>query len=318
MKLYIMAAIVVLCIIIFIKNIFMADKENNSVTLNVRKNQVRFRDNPLKKKVENVIENNAKISHKIKIDMLCRQAGYMYTYGEYFMLCVLFAILCPIAVYLITPNVPLCAVAVFMGFRLPKTILKGKRKKRKEALEKQIGSFLEIMTERYKQNPNLNTNIVECLDSFKGQRPIIEELENAAKLINYSGYSPMMVLDELVKNTGNRYLRQFRDSYKISQTLPSDSSKEIILMQAKKLYDMDYDLNLELKEKIAGPVKNAYFIMACVPVVMVYQSFVTPGYVDFMLHDPIGKGVVAIIAVIMLLINWFVQAKINAPLEDDE
>lgn len=318
MNLYIIAVLTLLSVVIIIKNFMSFGKNNNSVTLNVRKQQMSLRDNPLKKKIENEIEKKAKVSSKFKIDTLCRQAGYNYTYGEYIMLCVIFSILCPIAVMCITPNVPLALIVAFVGFKLPKTLLKSKRTKRKEALDKQIGSFLDVMTERYKQNPNINSNIVESLESFANQYPIIDELENVARLINYSGYSPGMALDELARNTGNKYVRQFRDSYKISQTLPSDSAKETILSQAKKLYDMDYDLKMELKEKIAGPVKNAYFIMACVPVVMVYQSFVTPGYVDFMLHDPIGKGAVTGIAAAMLLMNWFVQAKINAPLEQED
>ena len=215
MNLYIIAVLTLLSVVIIIKNFMSFGKNNNSVTLNVRKQQMSLRDNPLKKKIENEIEKKAKVSSKFKIDTLCRQAGYNYTYGEYIMLCVIFSILCPIAVMCITPNVPLALIVAFVGFKLPKTLLKSKRTKRKEALDKQIGSFLDVMTERYKQNPNINSNIVESLESFANQYPIIDELENVARLINYSGYSPGMALDELARNTGNKYVRQFRDSYTI-------------------------------------------------------------------------------------------------------
>ena len=70
-----------------------------------------------------------------------------------------------------------------------------------------------------------------------------------------------------------------------------------------------------LKEKIAGPVREAYIMVLATPVFMIYQSFSTEGYLEFMLYEEIGQAGMAGVVLVLLGCIWFINAKIGAPLE---
>ena len=51
------------------------------------------------------------------------------------------------------------------------------------------------------------------------------------------------------------------------------------------------------------------------PIFMIYQSFATEGYLDFMLNEKLGQIGMAGVVLVLLGCVWFINAKIGAPIE---
>ncbi|MBQ3420824.1 MAG: hypothetical protein IJH34_03995 [Romboutsia sp.] len=60
---------------------------------------------------------------------------------------------------------------------------------------------------------------------------------------------------------------------------------------------------------------EAYLMCAMVPGVMLLNVFLTEGYVEFMTQETLGKIGMGVIIFALFAGIWFINAKVNAPLE---
>ena len=103
----------------------------------------------LRKQLANALDEKADVTKKYEIETLCIQAGYNISFGEYFIIRLTSTILIPIIFYILTNNIFLIILFAIIGYSIP-SIFKTLSNKRKVKMEKQVGSFMRIVLERYK------------------------------------------------------------------------------------------------------------------------------------------------------------------------
>lgn len=268
----------------------------------------------LKKQMSAMLDEKADVNKKYKIETMCVQAGHQMSYGEFKVLSFGVAIVLPILMLLVIHNVLLAIVFAFIGYNIPGQFLKAKSNKRVQQMESQVGSFLRIVIERYKNQEDMAKAISQTLPDFRGSEPFYTELKQAVIDMN-KGMSTEEAITHLARRTGNKYLTRFSDYYKITVNITTHQNKIELLNQAFTQYEENRKLKSLLKEKISGPVREAYIMVFATPVFMIYQSFATEGYLDFMINDPVGQAGIAGVVLVLLGSIWFINAKIGAPVD---
>lgn len=276
--------------------------------------RTRYAGNSLKTQLEHAISEKASVAKKYTIETICMQAGFEYSYGEYIILCISVAIAFPILMLIVMKNIYLAVIFSFIGFKAPGEYFKALANKRVGKLDKQIGSFLKLILERYKTNKDMAKSITQSLPDFQGLNPLYGIIQTAVSDLKL-GIPIEDAIDGMVRKTGNKYLGRFSDYYKITNDLATHQSKVELLTQSYEQYKEYCDMKQMLKERISGPVREAYIMVFATPVFMVYQSFQAEGYLDFMLNNSVGQAGMAGIVTILLLCIWFINAKIGAPID---
>ena len=259
-------------------------------------------------------EKDANVSKKFKIESLCMQAGLPLSYGEYKLICLLCAIIIPIAIMIAINNPFLDLIMIFLVYFIPGQIIKILSNKRVKKMEEQCGSFLRIVLERYKTSKDMSYSIVNTLPDFRGCEPFYSNLRSCVSDINL-GMPIEDALTNLAISCGNKFLARFSDYYKISSELATHESKHDLLYQAFLQYEENRELKLLLKKEISGPVSESYIMVVATPAFMVWQSLSNPDYLDFMLNTTTGKIGIAVIFLVVLGSIIFINAKIAAPLD---
>lgn len=268
----------------------------------------------LRKQLANALDEKADVTKKYKIETLCIQAGYNISYGEYFIIRLTSTILMPIIFYILTNNIFLIILFAIIGYSIPGQFFKTLSNKRKVKMEKQVGSFMRIVLERYKITKDMAHAMKQSLPDFRGNEPFYTLLKSSIADLDI-GKTVEDTLYGLARVTGNKYLKRFSDYYSMTELLGSHSDKLSLLNQAYIQYEESEKTKLSLKDKINGPVREAYIMVGCVPIFFLYQAFFTEGYLDFMLNDPTGQLGLALSIGLLLGCIWFINFKIGGPIE---
>ena len=291
-------------------------KANSKTTLDMRKEQSKssLRENAIKKALEESYESRATYSKRYKIESLCAQAGLKIKYGEYKVYCLLCALVLPIVCILFLNNEYLGVVSFFLGFTIPSQVITFIRNRRMNIMDKQIGSFLKMVTERYANTKNLSKAIEDCAEDFKGAEPFYSELRDTVIEINL-GVSVSTALTNLGKRTGSKYLIRLGDYYALTLKLGTPEARSTLLKQSYFQYDEDRKVKSDLKMAISGPANEAYIMIAFIPLTMIYNAMTNDEYVTFMTTTTLGKiGVAGIFAVIVGCM-WVVNTKLASPID---
>lgn len=308
--------VLIMSILVILSFTMNGEGDGSRTILSMRKNQnsTNFRQSALKKKLEQMAEEKAKFDKKYKIETMCLQAGYKLTYGEFILLGWSSAILIPIVTAVITNNPILGLMFIPVGYMIPGQFIAFIKNRRVGLMEKQVGSFMKLVIERYKSQSDFAKAVEGCLVDFNGQEPFYSELKQTILDINLNvptGES----MDNLGTRTGNKYLKRLADFYKITADLGTKEAKEDILNQAFLQYEENRKIKIVLKKEIAGPVREAYIMLASIPMLIAYQICTAEGYVKFMTTTTMGKVGSAVIVGVMMGSLWFINTKIGAPLE---
>ena len=291
-------------------------KSNNKYTLSMRKEQskVSLREHHLKKTLEKNFENRSTYGKKYKIETLCSQAGLKISYGEYKILQAVCAILLPILCLGILNNPYLAFTAIFIGLLVPNQIISMIRNRRTAILDKQVGSFLQMVTERYSNTRDFSKAINDCLEDFKGAEPFYSELRDTI-LEMQIGVSTSNALKNLSIRTGSKYLNRLGDYYSLALKLGTSEARNTLLKQSYFQYDEDRKIKNELKMAISGPAGEAYIMIAFIPITMIYNAFTNPDYIPFMTGTELGKIGTAVIFAVITGCLWIVSSKLQAPID---
>ena len=300
--------------VVIVGNILKKDKDRKYLKMREKHAVLNIRENTLKKKIELSVEKKAKLGKKFKIESMCIQAGLNMTYGEFKMISIGTAIVLVLLSLMVFNNIFLAIVLFFVGDLLPQQFIAYLRGRRLLLMENQIGSFLNIVTERYKSQRDMPKAIMDSLLDFRGQEPLYSELKTTVSDINL-GLSPIEALEGLGHRTDNKYLKRFKDYFAITSQIGTDDARENILGQAFIQFDENRKMKSLLKKEIAGPVNDCYVLIVAIPVMIAYQSVSSDTYVDFMINTLTGKIATAGVLVVVLLAVWFVNAKLGGPLE---
>lgn len=303
-----------LIIIIFANGKNEDIEKRTTLGMRMRQNSKSFREIALKKKLEDMATKNTKFDKKNKIEKRCLQAGFKISYGEYVLISIMGAIILPIIVQIILNNPLLTIVFIPIGYIIPGQVISFIRNKRVTLMDKQVGVFMHLCTERYKTQGDFPGALEACLNDFKGQDPFYSELKRTIADIQVN--VPISdALYYLGERTSNKYLQRYAKQYKLTVNLGTQKAKETILNQVFIQYEEDRKIKLKLREKIRGPIGEAYVMVGSIPGAMLYQSCTSPDYIDFMTNTLLGKvGTTGIIMVIVGAV-WIINAKIATPIE---
>lgn len=268
-----------------------------------------------KKDLEDTLESNTSFAKKRKVETMCVQAGLKLRYGEYKIICFITAILLPILFYGVLKNEYLTVASFVLGFTIPSQVITFIRNRRMNVLDKQIGSFLQMVTERYANTKDFAKAIRDCSEDFKGAEPFYSELRDTVMEIDL-GVPTGEAIKNLSLRTGNKYVRRLGDYYSLSIQIGTDEARSTLLKQAFYQYEENRTVKNNLKMAISGPANEAYLMIAFIPITMAYNAFTNAEYLPFMTTTQLGKiGVAGIFSVIIGCL-WLVNTKISAPIDE--
>lgn len=312
---FLLVKIIVLLSVMGIVTYLMIKNEKDTI-FDKRKEQIstRFRENIVKRKLETYLDQKVKRTKKEEIEHLGQQAGVPVTIGEYYILSMITATIGFVVGTVLFKNPILGVLLLFMGWVTPNQLLTFLKNKRFDKTEKQVGSFLQIVIKRYEITGSLKKAIQMSVPDFIGQEPFYTDLKKSVAEMEV-GKSTEEALYDLAVRTGNRYLFRLHDYYKVTKNVGSVEIKNKLLNQAYVQYREAEQVKSTAKRELAGVKREAYIMLATIPLFAVYQAFVSEGYFTFMTETMLGKiGIVSIVFVFFMSL-WFINKKIGAPLE---
>lgn len=295
---------------------FLKKNDEEKSVLEMRKAQSTssFRENALKRKLEGLVESRTKVSKRSEIEEMCLQAGFNLSYGEYRLIAYFTGIILFIAVMATLHNLFVSIVVGGISTFLPGQLIHLIRNKRVTKMESQVGSFMRLVIERYNSTKDFAKAIQECANDFKGQEPMYAELRRASADLNI-GVPVNEVMRRLSKRVGNPYLARMTDYYEIASDLGTTETRENLLKQALRQYEENRSMKSKLRNELNGPVREAYLMVAMVPIISIYMASSTPDYKAFMLQTTIGQVALSLILIVIVGVIWFINKQIGKPLD---
>ena len=291
-------------------------KIDKKTSLDMRKEQTtrNFRDSSIKKIFEENFEENVSYSKKHKVETMCIQAGFKIKYCEYKIICIASSILFPFISFLILKNEFLSFAFIFLGYTIPSQVISFFRNKRMLALDSQIGSFLNMVTERYVNTKDFSKAIQDCVEDFRGSEPLYTELRDTVLEIQL-GVPTAEAVKNLSIRTGSKYINRLSDYYALALRLGTVEARNTLLKQAFYQYEEDRKIKSNLKMAISGPTNVAYIMIGFIPATIIYSCFTNPDYLPFMTETLLGKVGMTFIVSVVILSLWLVNTKISAPID---
>lgn len=294
---------------------FKLDNRAHKVDRRLNSEKMSLRNSKIKQVLEENFETNAPYKKKHKIEVLCVQAGLKIKYGEYKILSLLSAITLPIVFYIFLKNEYLTVASFFLGFTIPSQVITFMRNRRMAVLDKQIGSFLQMVTERYANTKDFAKAIRDCSEDFRGSEPFYSELRDTILEMEL-GVPTGEAVKNLSVRTGNKYIKRLSDYYSLSIQIGTDEARSTLLKQAFNQYDENRTVKNNLKMAISGPANEAYLMIAFIPITMGYNMATNSEYLPFMTETTMGKVGMTFIFTVIIGCLWLVNTKISAPIDE--
>lgn len=294
---------------------FSRDKD----TLSARRKQTEgmFRENVLREKLDKTLEEKVKLSKRNAMEDKMKQAGYDASFTDFVIISIFSGILMAVIFGTLMTNPFLAVLFLVFGTLVPYQFISFVRNRRVELLDKQVGAFMQMVIKRYENTRNMHTALKMTAKEFHGEEPISSEINKTVLEIDL-GVPTAKALDNMAVRTGNKYMERFVSYYKVASEVGTDDLRRDLLMQAYIQYEENRQLKRALDEKISGPVKDAKIMIFSVPMFAIYQLITNDDYATFMTKTTTGKiGTAGIIGTLILII-WFVNAKIGAPIDEEK
>lgn len=273
------------------------------------------KENDLKKQFDLYVTKKAKFKKRYEIETLCMNAGFRnLKYADVVLLELIIAFIVFFIFAFILQNAILGVMVAFLATKAPIQILTVIKNRRLDTMERQIGVFMNMVTQRYINTSDFEKSLILTAEEFAGIEPMRSELKYTIAEVSV-GVDMGQALDNLARRCGNQYLKRFSDFYKIAYKLGTAEVREKLLTQAYEQFRENLEMKDFMKKEIAEPVRDAYIMLATVPIFFIVCCFMMPGYSEFMFKELFGKITVAVIAAIMLGSVWFINKKIAAPLD---
>ncbi|MEK5209527.1 type II secretion system F family protein [Psychrobacillus sp. FSL H8-0510] len=284
--------------------------------LNKRKKQAvsGLRENVIKRKIDGIIEDKIKYSRRYNTETLCLQAGFPISYSELFIISVVMGIVLGLIMYLGTNNPLLGFLFLVIGFLMPKQVLAMIRNVRVTKMEKQVGSFIHMILKRYETTQDFGKAIHLSTEEFKGEEPVYSELKRLSYAVTL-GRPIHEALRDMARSMGNRYVERLADYYEMAGDAGNTASRLKLLGQAYEQYEENRKGKALLKREIANVKRENYIMLAFIPIFAIYQVFTNDDYIRFMTETTMGQIGTASIAGVFVILLWFINNKIGAPLD---
>lgn len=265
-------------------------------------------------KIETRYKLKGNYAHKKRIETDLAQAGFKYKYFQFQVFSIAVGIGLAVLSYILIRNEFLFVSLVVFGRFIPPQILEIIKNKRILKVEKQVGPFMQIITKRYLLSKDMEKSIRSSKKEFAGVEPMHSEILIAIAELDAKTPSKD-VLSGLALRTSNKYLQRYADYYEIASKIGTAKVRQSLLSQAYEQYKEDFDLKVELKKKIAEPVRDSYIMVMSLPVFMSFGMLAIEGYMDFILYNIVGKIMVSVVVCIVIFLLWVINKKIGAPIK---
>jgi len=284
--------------------------------LDKRKEQSKnlLRENVLKKRIEQIAEERVRYSKRYAVETLCLQAGFRLSYGEYVMISITSGIVTGILLGIALNNPILAIIFLFIGYTIPNQVITFLKNRRVGQMEKQIGSFMQMVLKRYDNSKDFGKALELTMIEFRGEEPLYSEIRQTVLDINL-GKTVEESMDALARRTGNKYMERLSDYYKIASSIGTDDIRKNLLNQAYVQFEENRQAKNTMKKEIAGVKREAYIMLASIPMFALYQVFTNDKYIDFMTNTDMGRIGTVVIVLVFLGSLWFINNKISAPLD---
>lgn len=268
----------------------------------------------LEEKIEDSIIQRVDVNKRRKVVSELRQAGIDVSYSEYVLFRIFTTIIFGILVGFFMSNIALAIVFAIVGFFIPHQIVMVIRNKRVATMEKQIGSFMNMLIKRYEMSKDMSQALKNTAKEFEGEEPLYSEINKTILEIDL-GTPVVEGLENFAERIDNKYMRRFATYYENASSIGTESLRKNLLNQALLQYEESNSIKQELQKEISGPVQEAYIMICSVPVFAIWQSMSNEDYLYFYKHVTMGKISAAIMVGTLLLVTWFVHNKLGATIE---
>lgn len=304
--------ITLLLLVIIIIPVFQ--NENEIIKMRKRQTQNVSEENKLRYRFNELLSTRMKYSTREKFVLLFRQAGFNINISDFVGISILSSVLLALVVGFFFNNALIGCGFLIIGFVFPYQILMFLKNRRLTLLEKQIGSFLAIIVERFKTTKNIQESLVLTAREFEGRNPIYSELENVIRRMD-AGYTIVGALDEFRLSTQNIFIELFLDSYKIAIEIGTDEAIEDNMSEVLKQFQENRRAKRLLKSRIATPKRDAMIMLMMIPGVVGYQLMTNGDYATFMTTTSTGKIGSSVLVFVFVGCFWFINSKIGAPID---
>lgn len=289
---------------------------NVSTIEELRRRQVQgLREHAIKRKFEENVEIKTDRDKKHNMEETMMRAGLdNWRYGEYVLVKFSLTLLGVIISWLFARNIVITGGVGFVMYLLPGQIIQAIANKRTQAMEADIGTFIQLTVERYKVHGDFQRAIKQSAPDFKGHEPLYTEIRKTILDFNV-GVPTAKAVESMSKRTGNKFIHQLANYYDIASTIGTEASRNDIIGQAWLNFNDDYKMRKQHEQEIDGPKKDAYIIVVALPILMLYQARVDDNYINFFMNTTLGQVGLAIILVVTILSIIFINKKIGAPLD---
>lgn len=296
--------------------IILKNKGERSTSLNIRKKQTSSwtSKNTLSTLIEKNLEGKVKVTKKMDIEDLCYRAGYIMDYYVFLTYRIVAAILFGIATQMIVKNIFLSIALFFVGFFTPLEYMKFFANRRSKNLNTQIGVAMKMITKRYENTSDMKEAIEKTAKDMYGDEPIYTELTRLLDDINM-GVSIEEAMNTSSRRMGNKFFERFTAFYGVSSDAGTKETKSELLNQAIAQYEENETIKRKLVKALREPVATAYIMIAAVPFSVLAGSGSVENYKQVMTQTLPGKIMTAFIVVSLAFSIWFVNTKLQAPIE---
>lgn len=313
MNSYIQIYIVIMITLILIRSY---DGKSKTKLQDVRLAQInrRVKQTVLLQYLDRSLQKKIKPSKRISIEKELIRSGFNMDFLDFIMTSIISGLVSALIFGVAFSSFLVALAFLAIGTLLPYQVVGFVKNKRLQQMEKQVGSFLKMTISRYKNINDFNKVLRLVEKEFRGEEPIHSEIQKTIRDIDVS--IPVdEALERMADRMNNKYMRIFASYYKITAEVGTEEAKETILSQALIQYEENYRIKRELKKEISGPKQEAYIMIGSIPAFAVYQMFTNDTYLDFMTSTLMGKIGSTVILLAVILVTWFVNVKIGAPLD---
>lgn len=307
--LYIIFALSIFSTIVY----FLTSSQNKLLSQRKDQSSNLLKENVLKKQFEIMLENRVDYAKRNKVETMCLQSGLKINYAEFLIISFVSSFVFFLVTFILLKNILFSLMFLFVGYIVPKQAILFLKNRRIELMERQIGSFLNMILKRYEVTNDFKKTIETTALEFKNQEPIYSEIKQTVLEMDL-GIASSKAIENMAIRTGNKYMLRFADYFEISSNLGIDARKKI-LPQAYIQFEENRKDKLSMKRQLSEPKREAYIMLLSIPIFAVYQSMTNPSYLDFMIGTLTGKVGITVISFVLLGCIWFINNKIGAPLE---
>ena len=272
------------------------------------------KNNVAKDILKQLLDEKMDFKKKKKIERYLLQSGLNLNIVDLYIISIGSSLLMAILMGIVFNNIFLVFIFLIVGFMAPRQFIIAKGKKRKEKLNTQVGTFINVVVARYEMLNDFSEALRMSIEECHGQQPIESEIRKTVMDLDL-GLSVNEALDNLTLRTGNKHIQKLTNNYRVASNIGTKEARKRLLGYVIDEYNQQTVSEAQLRRELKGPVMDAYLMCAMVPGVMIMQAFLTEGYVEFMTQETLGKIGMTIIVSVLIAGIWFINAKVSAPIE---